>query len=1030
MKPFILITGLLTLLITESQIYAQQDKFIIGAYMQSTPFENDSLNQPDSSLFSLWRAKALGINTAMIRLRLPLADSDYVGPEPQELPSNMEAARDFDNVIGMNQKSSIGVADGTVTNNYIRNFDWIFFYSGAYYSKWDATLELVNAGTLGLKHDFGNKVQVNGIDYWSSGNNPPEGEPLLVRGPNYNQETRYRSSTKSSGYSDTTYYRAYFNLKLRYTPQPGTLNDPICEIIVKATYTLDCQWHTFYTETKASRILTVGDIGNFNSQTLTYDFSDYCPNNGGWDKELENINCDCTGKYLDNVEFQVKYLGNQELLINYVEVYDRGIWEKRFATEDLQNQARQKIAIYLQRFDSANPDFYSNNLKYFFGIDEPHSVDSYVPLAFVENVLDSLNNSWLEGAPLLFIHLYPEWNGQRNDADVFPPYINTVHPQPMHFYYNPYLYELSTEQSLDNLRIIFKWLFEANGTNDFYFTLDVWDDPRIGWRGPTPSELNAGVMLALAHGAKGIFYEPLYSYGQVGGLLEPDPPYNPKDIGIKVRDDINPRLAGLLGATLLRLEYTGNEICLRQGLDNISCTNTGSSYDYLSIDYDPGQGQNIKYDFNGTFLEDKLDPGNKFFMITNSLAEENKSLLMEVNFPSSLYKNLRLRNVEGGLDTTYRNSINLRYTFPKGEGYLFQTSPVVKYGGKLYYAETINENITLYDDMIIENGVTLTVNGNYTCYGNIYLKGSAKIETTGSGHISMANGKAIILLQLATIRGSQDHYLTIDCASDSNAVVVNSPGGLTVEYCSFTNGRNAIKIFSGAGSININHCSFNGQTNAGVLFLGSLSATPKIKYSTFSNSSTAIWAIGVNGLVVFYNTFTDNVYDVKLNLVTNAQIVSNTMDNSSYVGQGVFLTSTSGYIRQNQISGHLNGIYLANSSPNIGGNNITNNAKHGIYIGTGSVPDLRGYLVQDPCQNPPLYYPLRGYNTIYENGLAGQNGIDNDGSEIYLAYASILMNTQCNDITDDRNPNPAYSVKNLIGGIFSSGGTLHIESQG
>ena len=99
MKQITFIIVLLMLLSVQYNIYSQQEKFIIGAYMQSTPFTNDSLNQPDSALFSLWRAEALGINTAMIRFRLPQADSDYVGPEPQVLPCNMDSASNFDNVI-------------------------------------------------------------------------------------------------------------------------------------------------------------------------------------------------------------------------------------------------------------------------------------------------------------------------------------------------------------------------------------------------------------------------------------------------------------------------------------------------------------------------------------------------------------------------------------------------------------------------------------------------------------------------------------------------------------------------------------------------------------------------------------------------------------------------------------------------------------------------------------------------------------------------------------------------------------------
>ncbi len=642
MKKITYMIVLLTLLVLP-EVHSQQEKFIIGAYMHSTPFNNPPVNQPDSALFSLWRAEAMGINTAMIRLRLPHTDPDinYQGPEPGELLSNMEAARGFDNVIGMNQKSSIGVADGTVTNDYIRNFDWIFFYSGAYYSKWDATIESLSAGTLGLKHDFGQKVTVNGIDYWSSGTNPPEGEPLLVRGPNYNQETRYRSSTQKTGFSDIQEYKTFFNLKLALVPPPETLDDPICEILVKVTYTENCIWDTLYTEIKASRVLTVGDIGNFNTQTLTYNFSDYCPNNGGWDKEMQNINCDCPGKYLDNVEFQVKYLGSRELLINYVEVYDQGIWGERLIDEGGRNVARLKIEDYLQRFQAANPEFYSNNLKYFFGIDEPHSVDSYVPLAFVESVLDSLNNALPEGAP----------------------------------------------------------------------------------------------------------------------------------------------------------------------------------------------------------------------------------------------------------------------------------------------------------------------------------SGSSGIKASGR------------------VRNFQ-----------------------------------------------IYHSTFNGFSNSGILILSNLATLPKVKWCTFSSSGTGVSATACSSIVVQNNTFSNNTYDVRLYQVGEAQVISNQMTSNTQNGQGIFFSGTNGYIRQNQISGHLYGIYLANSSPGIGANTVTNNVKNGIYIGTGSQPDLRGYLVRIPCHNPPLYYALTGYNEIYSNGIS----VPYDGSEIRLSSARLLMDTPCNNVYDNRTGLPQSLVKNLISGSLPPGGsvTLQIPYQG
>jgi hypothetical protein len=67
-------------------------------------------------------------------------------------------------------------------------------------------------------------------------------------------------------------------------------------------------------------------------------------------------------------------------------------------------------------------------------------------------------------------------------------------------------------------------------------------------------------MLALSYGAKGIFFEPFYSSGNVKGLMKLEAPYAPRDIGIQVRDNISPRLNGTLGNTLLGLQYSDNFI--------------------------------------------------------------------------------------------------------------------------------------------------------------------------------------------------------------------------------------------------------------------------------------------------------------------------------------------------------------------------------------------------------------------------------------------------------------------------------------
>ena len=96
---------------------AQQDQFVVGAYMHSTPWDRDSINfnLPDSALFSLWRAKALGINTAMVYTRQPNYDKNisYTGNQNIDgMNSNMDELQEFPNVIAMNTYSSHILLDG------------------------------------------------------------------------------------------------------------------------------------------------------------------------------------------------------------------------------------------------------------------------------------------------------------------------------------------------------------------------------------------------------------------------------------------------------------------------------------------------------------------------------------------------------------------------------------------------------------------------------------------------------------------------------------------------------------------------------------------------------------------------------------------------------------------------------------------------------------------------------------------------------------------------------------------------------
>ncbi|NWF49976.1 MAG: hypothetical protein HXY49_05495 [Ignavibacteriaceae bacterium] len=91
-----------------------------------------------------------------------------------------------------------------------------------------------------------------------------------------------------------------------------------------------------------------------------------------------------------------------------------------------------KINQYVSKFQQQNPQFIAN-LKYWFPVDEPRSIDQYYPIARLQEILEELGYQ-----QKLLAHFSPEWNGQRNGADVFTPYINTVHPTPLDSLHNEY----------------------------------------------------------------------------------------------------------------------------------------------------------------------------------------------------------------------------------------------------------------------------------------------------------------------------------------------------------------------------------------------------------------------------------------------------------------------------------------------------------------------------------------------------------------------------------------------------------------
>lgn len=86
-----------------------------------------------------------------------------------------------------------------------------------------------------------------------------------------------------------------------------------------------------------------------------------------------------------------------------------------------------------------------------------------------------------------------------------------------------------------------------------------------------------------------------------------------------------------------------------------------------------------------------------------------------------------------------------------------------------------------------------------------------------------------------------------------------------------------------------------------------------------------------------------------------------------------------------------------------------------MYISTNSNPDLRAKL---DLSQTAVYYPISGYNEIFNNGGYNSSEIPNDdGSEIYILNAKIILHDGCNQIIDDRIQQvPLFETTTLMNG--------------
>lgn len=459
-------------------------------------------------------------------------------------------------------------------------------------------------------------------------------------------------------------------------------------------------------------------------------------------------------------------------------------------------------------------------------------------------------------------------------------------------------------------------------------------------------------MLALAHGPKGIFFWPYYSYNttsECGTILTDaivDLNNNPTELYYEIKDNIFSRLNSALGNTLVKLKYKGSYINVTQQ------SQLPVSNDFLTI-----QSNGLDFNWHAGFLPDKTDSvSNKYFLLVNLRTDTVRTAKLVISNNSG-YNNLRVKNVEdSSLDTTVTNTECIIYqTLQAGDGKLYQVAPVVKYGGKLKYNETISGTNTLLGEMTVESGATLTINTNYNIHKNITVNSGGSIVVNPGATLNFYDGASLIVNGNLTANGTSENKINFTRGGTSGTwggIVFNSGSTGNLQYCDIKNAYYG--VYTSNSNPIISNCNITNN-NYGLKIQNS--------YTTPSWSS-----VHISG-----------------NNITN---------NSAY---GLYIYNSSPTLSNNTISYNWNGAALwYDSDPIIEGTSFNNNGSYGLACYGSASPNL----------NYNSSYNFGGYNIVtgnnYTNGairitgssfpnlgepptsLGGYNSIlNNTGYEIY-----------------------------------------------
>uniref|UniRef100_A0A832G8M9 Uncharacterized protein n=1 Tax=Ignavibacterium album TaxID=591197 RepID=A0A832G8M9_9BACT len=582
------------------------------------------------------------------------------GQQPtQEFPMGTWATGDVNEPNQYSAISNAGfnwIVQGVNPTNrpYMQNFkiiaqnpnqgEWVYYYSMGKYKKWEAERDKFFFLETGFKHPHNNGNQNTGYLYgrvetlqgvlcWATNDSNPFPVDSILWGPNYTQEKIYKS-VDPNYWKKPIKYTVRYRLALKNAPQPA---DTVCKLYIRYRCAKKENGQTVEIKEEIfdSLYLTAADLPGdtfhikslsyiypetYREQTITQRWSS--PNN----PVLHYIDTDT----LMGMEYCIKWYGRGKLYIDYVEVFD----------DDQDTPSNRLDGIWKQWLD--NPPFVANrinnflsqysdwpNIRYWYVIDEPASLDDYEPIRIVDSLVFHFSGR------RVITQFTPNWNGYVNGDISVKKFVELTGTNTVMMDYFPFWDGHSSEFGLKHLQPVFqqtaiyspKFYYVPQGFGQFY---DQGFQQPCHWREPTPVEFKSSIMLALTHGAKGIqiwkfatdlqphhigWQQCEFVYWKcLAESLETN--YRLLPLGEIIKNDIAPRLKGHLDNTLLKLSYTGNFITRKYILPTTELFPEPQTFEYLTIGGNEVTSKDIYWQV-GFFADSSNLPFNKYFLLTN-----------------------------------------------------------------------------------------------------------------------------------------------------------------------------------------------------------------------------------------------------------------------------------------------------------------------------------------------------------------------------------------------------------------------------